>query len=136
MSASRKRLLFILLGIAILLLVLGFAAIPIVEGMDPKTKADVTILNGVPFILIFIGIIILYIDFIIFLATRLNNHIAERTYRPVERILIAGIVLGIIGMFQPFTVTLYTLGFIVLLISLLGYIIWSHIIPRLSGARG
>jgi hypothetical protein len=114
----------------------GIAAVPFVEGLDPKTRADNVILNGIPFILIFIGIIVAFIDFIIFLATRLNNNISDRVYRPIERVLIAGIVLGIIGMFQPFTVVLYTIGFIVLLVCLLGYIVWSHIIPRLTEAGG
>jgi len=136
MNARRKRLLLILLGAAILLWVLGIAAIPVVNNLDEETKTNNVILNGLPFILIFIGIIVAFIDFIILLATRLNNNISEKIYRPIERILMAGIVLGIIGMFQPFTVILYTYGFILLLISLLGYIVWSHIIPRLAGTKG
>lgn len=132
MSAGRKKLLFILLGVAVLLWIAGVALMPVVEGIDPKTKADNVILNGIPFILIFIGIIVAFIDFIILLATRLNNNISEETYRPVERALIAGIVLGVIGMFQPFTVVLYTWGFLLLLVSLLGYIVWSHIVPRIA----
>jgi hypothetical protein len=130
MSARRKRLLLILLAVAVLLWVAGIAAIPLVEQLDPQTRADNVILNGIPFILIFIGIIIAFIDFIIFLATRLNNNISVKVYRPVELVLIAGIILGIVGMFQPFTVVLYTIGFIGLLVCLLGYIVWSHIVPR------
>jgi hypothetical protein len=132
MSSNRKKLLLILLGVAILLWVLGILAAPFVETLDPQTRADNVILSGIPFILIFIGIIVAFIDFIIFLATRLNHNISERVYRPVERVFIAGIVLGIVGMFQPFTVVLYTLGFIVLLVCLLGYIAWSHIVPRIQ----
>lgn len=136
MSAGRKRLLFILLGLAVVLWIAAIVLSPIVEGLDAKTRADNTILSGIPFILTVIGIIIAFIDFIIFMATRLNNNISENVYRPVERIFMAGIVLGILGMFQPFTVVLYTYGFIVLLISTFGYIFWSHIIPRIAGARG
>jgi hypothetical protein len=132
MSAKRKQLILILLGIAVLLWVVGIAMIPIVDGVDAQTKADNTILSGIPFILIFIGINVAFIDFTIFMATRWNNKLPDTIYRPVERILIIGIVSGIIGMFQPFTVTLYTFGFIVLLISTIGYIFWSHIIPRLT----
>ena len=120
-----------MLGIAILLWVLGVALIPVVAGIDPKTKADNVILNGIPFILIFIGVIIAFIDSIIFAATKWSNKISARTFSIVERILIGGIVLGGIGMFQPFIFAWYTIGFVVLLISLLGYIFWSHIIPRL-----
>ena len=39
-------------------------------------------------------------------------------------------MLGVIGMFQPFVMLFYTLGFIVLFVSLLSYIAWSHIVPR------
>jgi hypothetical protein len=131
MNASRKRLLIILLAVAIALWIAGVVAGPIVDGLDAKTKADNTILRGIPFILNFIGIIVAFVDFIIFMATRLNNNISESIYRPIERALIAGIVLGVIGMFQPFTVVLYTIGFIVLLVSTIGYIFWSHIIPRM-----
>ena len=131
MSSGRKKLLLILLGVAVVLWVLGVVLMPVVDGIDPKTRADNVILNGIPVILIVIGIIIAYIDFIIFLATRLNNRISEKTYVPIERVLIGGIVLGVIGMFQPFVMWLYTLGFIVLLLSLIGYIAWSHIVPRI-----
>jgi hypothetical protein len=130
MTSSRKRLLIILLAIAILLWVASFVVTPLVDALDAETKADNTILNGIPFILTFIGIIIAFIDFIILMATLLNNNIPEQVYRPVERLLIGGIVLGVVGMFQPFAVVLYTIGFIVLLISTIGYIFWSHIIPR------
>lgn len=132
MSAGRKKLLLILLGVAVVLWVIGAALIPVIESVDAKTKADNVILNGVPFILIFIGIIVAFIDFIILMATRLNNKISEKTYSPIEKVLIGGIVLGVVGMFQPFTVVLYTLGFIVLLISTLSYIAWSHVVPRIE----
>lgn len=136
MSAGRKKLLLILLGVAIVLWILGIVLMPVIDGLDAKTKADNVILNGVPIILIIIGIIIAYIDFIIMLATRLNHKISEKTYAPVERLIIAGILLGIIGMFQPFTMTLYTLGFVLLLVSLIAYMVWSHIVPRITAERG
>ena len=50
-------------------------------------------------------------------------------------LLIGGIVVGIVGMFQPFVQVFYTLGFVVLLISLLCFIAWSHIIPRAEQQR-
>ena len=132
MSPKRKQLILILLGIAILLWVVGIATIPVVASLDEPTRAENTILSGIPFILIFIGVIVAFIDFTIFMATRWNNKLPDTVYRPIERIFIAGIIFGIIGMFQPFTVTLYTFGFILLLISTIGYIFWSHIIPRLT----
>lgn len=136
MNPKRIRLLVILLAIAVLLWIAAAVIAPYVEGLDAATKADNTIVNGIPFILTFIGIIITFITFVIFMATLLNNKISEQVYRPVERLLIAGIVLGVVGMFQPFTVVLYTIGFLVLLVSTFGYIFWSHIIPRINSARG
>lgn len=134
MSSGRKTLLFILLGIAILLWVVGIAAIPVVEGLDAKTKTDNIILNGIPFILIFIGIIIAFIDFTILMATLWNNKISEDLHRPIERALIIGIIVGIVGLFQPIAFLLYTVSFIILFFSTLGFIFWSHIIPR-AGAN-
>jgi hypothetical protein len=135
MSAGRKKLLFILLAIAVVLWVAGIAAIPIVEGLDPKTKTDNIILNGIPFILIFIGIIIAFIDFTILMATLWNNKISEDVHRPIERALIIGIVVGIVGLFQPIAFLVYTAGFPILFLSTIGFIFWSHIVPRAS-ARG
>ena len=43
--------------------------------------------------------------------------------------LIAGIVLGIIGMFQPWFFPAFRYGFYLLLASTIGYIAWSHISP-------
>jgi len=131
MSKGRKRLLIGMLSVAIGFIVLGVIDTQIILATTTQQeRADNPLVGGVPFLLIFIGILLSYIDFIIWLATRLNNKISEKVVRPIERILIAGIVLGVIGMFQPFTVTLYTLGFIVLFVSLLSYIAWSHVVPR------
>jgi hypothetical protein len=131
MSKGRKRLLIGMLIVAIGFIVLGVIDTQIIQATTTQQeRADNPLVGGVPFLLIFIGILLSYIDFIIWLATKLNNKISEKVFRPIERILIAGIVLGVIGMFQPFTVTLYTLGFIVLFVSLLSYIAWSHVVPR------
>ena len=44
--------------------------------------------------------------------------------------LIGGILLGILGMFQPWVFGLYKTGFFVLLFSTLGFILWSHVVPK------
>jgi hypothetical protein len=131
MTRGRKRLLLGMLLVAIGFIVAGIIDTQIVAAtLTPQDLADNPLVGGIPFLLIFIGILLLYIDFIIFLATRLNNRISEKVFRPIERLLIAGIVLGVVGMFQPFVMTFYTLGFVVLFVSLLSYIAWSHIVPR------
>jgi hypothetical protein len=134
MSKGRKRLLIGMLIVAIGFIVLGVIDTQIIMATTtPQQRADNPLVGGIPFLLIFIGILLSYIDLIIFMATKLNNRISENVFRPIERLLIAGIVLGVIGMFQPFALIFYTLGFVVLFISLLSYIAWSHIVPR--GAR-
>ncbi len=40
-------------------------------------------------------------------ASVLNDNISPRIYRVIETVLIAGIVLGIFGMFQPWLIILY-----------------------------
>jgi hypothetical protein len=135
MSRGRIRLLIVLLAVAIALWIAGVVITPIVQSQPEQVKADNAILTGIPFILIFVGIIIAFIDLIILLATQLNHRVAENVYRPIERLLIAGIVAGVVGMFQPFTPVLYTWGFIVLLVSTIGYIAWSHIVPRTAAVR-
>ena len=60
----------------------------------------------------------------------LDNNISQRTHRIIEQILIVGIVLGVVGMFQPWFLQGYKYGFILLLVSTLCFILWSHITPK------
>jgi hypothetical protein len=55
---------------------------------------------------------------------------SKKTYSLVERVLIALILLGIVGMFQPIAIALYRYGFLLLLFSTLGFIIFSHMSPK------
>jgi hypothetical protein len=57
---------------------------------------------------------------------------SRRTYSRVERVIIALMLLGIVGMFQPFAIALYRYGFLLLLFSTIGFIIISHIVPKAS----
>jgi hypothetical protein len=131
MKSSRKRLLLSMLSVAILLVLIGVIAQPLVQANTTvQQRTDNAILNGIGFILIFIGIIFAFVDLIILLATFLNRNVPERVYSPILNILIAGIVLGVIGMFQPFLFVLYQIGFVMLFVSLIGFMIWSHIVPK------
>lgn len=113
------------------LLIAGLAAGPLINSLaTPQQLADNVLLNAVPFILVFVSILLTFIALIRVTASVLNHNIPERVYRPVERTLIAGIVLGVIGMFQPWALIFYQVGFMVLLFSTLGFILWSHIVPR------
>jgi hypothetical protein len=63
-------------------------------------------------------------------ASLLNDRISERIYRTIETVIIVGIVLGVFGMFQPWLMILYKIGFLVLLVSTFGFIWWSHVKPK------
>jgi hypothetical protein len=112
-------------------LVLGLLAGPLYVSRLPEEQlADNVILNAIPFILIFIAIILAFIAVIAVVASMLNNHISARAHKIIETILIVGIVLGVLGMFQPWIFQAYKYGFVLLLISTLCFILWSHVTPR------
>lgn len=68
--------------------------------------------------------------FIAFVARWLKDKVPRRLYSLIEGLIIGGIVLGILGMFQPWLLWGFRIGFNVLFFSTLVYIVWSHITPR------
>ena len=68
--------------------------------------------------------------FIGFVARRLKDKVPRRLYSLIEGLIIGGIVLGILGMFQPWVLWGFRIGFNVLFFSTLAYIVWSHVTPR------
>jgi H+/Cl- antiporter ClcA len=120
----------------VVLIVLGVVAMQVIPRLaTPEQLAKNVLLSAIPFILIFAAIIILYISFIWALATALKEVISPRTYNIVMKIIIAGILLGIVGMFQPWAMVFYTYGFVLLLFSTLTYIVWSHITPKVEDVQ-
>ena len=131
MAKSRLRLPVGLFIAIIVTLVLGLAAGPVIKTLSTEEqRATNVLLSAIPFLLIFVAILLAFISLIRMSASVLNDNISPRVYRTIERILIAGIVLGIFGMFQPWLIILYKIGFLVLLVSTLGFIWWSHIKPK------
>ncbi|OGO63752.1 MAG: hypothetical protein A2Z45_06810 [Chloroflexi bacterium RBG_19FT_COMBO_55_16] len=122
----------IALPIAIIIfLVLGLIAGPFIRSRATEEQlADNVLLSALPFILIVVAIILAFITLIAIIARLLSNNISPRIFSIVERILIAGIVLGVLGMFQPWVFLAYKYGFLLLLFSTLSFIVWSHIVPR------
>lgn len=115
------------------LLVLGIVAIPLVQDFFSEDQLSRNaILSGIPFILIFAAIIIFFMSFVWFVSNKLNFRISARTYDLVEKIIIGGIILGIIFMFQPWVFVLFRYGFYLLLIATLAFLVWSHIAPEES----
>ncbi len=116
---------------AVILLILGLIAWQIMPNIVTEEQmARNVILAAIPFILIFASIIIAFMSLVWFAASKLNDNISEKTYRPIEYILIGGIVLGILLMFQPWVFELFRVGFFLLLVSTIFYILWSHVRPK------
>jgi hypothetical protein len=115
----------------VVMLVLGLAAEPFIKANATEQQlAQNVLLSAIPFILVFISILLTFIMLIVVVARRLNGNISRRYYRPVEMTIIGGIALGIFGMFQPWVFAFFKLGFLLLLISTLSFILWSHITPK------
>lgn len=134
MNLSRLRVPIGLPVSIVVLLVLGLAAGPFINARTTEEQlAQNVLLSAIPFILIFVAIILAYITLIVLAARLLDGNVARDRHRRIELALIAGIALGMIGMFQPWVFILYRLGFLLLLVCTLGYILWSHVTP--AGAR-
>lgn len=115
----------------VVLLALGFLSGPLIRSnFTEEERAANVFLDAIPFILIFVAIVLVFVTLISLVASALNNRISIRTYRRVERVVIAGIVLGVVAMFQPWWFLAYKYGFSVLLVATLAFILWSHIQPR------
>jgi hypothetical protein len=113
------------------MLILGAAAGPVLRLVVSEQQfATNVLLSAIPFVFTFVAIILSFISLTWLIASLLNNNIPERIYRPIEYIIIGGIVLGVMGMFQPWFFLGYRYGFLLLLVSTLGFILWSHVVPR------
>lgn len=121
---------FVLLIASILLAVFGFLyGRFILPTIPEQTQIDNVIMIAVPFICYFVAILLVYI-FVINLSSQiLSYRVSARVYKPVNFVIIAGIIGGILMMLQPFTIVLFRISFMVVLVSLLLFMIWSHITP-------
>ncbi len=117
--------------IAVVLIVLGLVAGPVIRALfTPQQMTRNIFLNAAPFILVFVGILLLFITLIVIVGRRYSDRVDPRRYQIIERLLIGGILLGILGMFQPWFFILYRIGFILLLFSIFSFMVWSHVRPR------
>lgn len=116
---------------AVIFFVLGFAAQPIIQSLATEEQLDDNVLlSAIPFVLVFVGIILTYMTIIWLVASALNHNVSARVYRVIEMVIIGGIVLGALGMFQPWTMSFFKSGFLLLLLSTLSFILWSHVTPK------
>ena len=131
MQKRRPRVPIALPVIAFVLLILGILATPYIKShYTVEELGKNVLLNAIPFVLIFAAILLGYITLIVLMVSYLSDNISARSFRIVESILIAGIVIGVVGMFQPWFFFAYTYGFLLLLISIFSFIGWSHIVPK------
>jgi hypothetical protein len=122
---------FVLLIISALLVVFGvvynrFILVTIPE----QQQIDNVILTAVTFISIFVAILLVYIFLINLGSQILSDRVPLKIYKPVNLVLIAGILLSVLMMMQPFSIFLYRISFPILLVSLFGFMFWSHVRPR------
>jgi hypothetical protein len=116
---------------------LSFATRPLIAALIPPEQASSDVLViAIPFLFIFVPIILCYMSVIVFVGKLLQNRVPEKVYRAIEYVFIAGIGLGIFGMFQPWVFALFKIGFLVLLASVLGFIMWSHVVMKRTRRHG
>ena len=131
MPANRIRPPRGLLIAAALLVLFALVAGPIGQALvPPEQQAKAILVLALPFISIFVAILLVFIYGIFVLAARFNGIIPPKVYQPIEAVIIAGIVLGVIGMFQGVTIFGYQFGFLLLLFSTLAFTAWSHVVPK------
>jgi hypothetical protein len=117
-----------LLVSAAAVLILSPIARPVIESLATKEQISQNVLlTAIPFVLFFVSLVLVYMALIVFAGKLLSNRIPEGVYRSIEYVLIAGIALGVLGMFQPWLFGLFKISFFVLLLSTLSFILWSHI---------
>ena len=110
---KRFRPPFRLLAVALFLLIIGFVALPITSKPPAKVTATTVLITGIPFLFVFVAILLTYIAVIVTFSRYYSGHLSEKRFNPVFYTCMGGIVLGVILMFQPFFLKLYTIGFLV-----------------------
>jgi hypothetical protein len=122
MAGKRVRPLITGAGLVIFFLVLR-VVLPLLLSPEAGQTAS--------FLTVFLAILMAFIFFgVVFASRELSGKVSQRIYNIIEKLIIAGILLGVVGMFQPWAHVLYRIGFHLLLVSTLAFIVWSHIAPR------
>ncbi len=94
-----------------------------------EAKQQEVLIKAIPFVAIFVSIVLAFICLIVIIAVRFKGRVPQRAYRPIEMLIIAGILIGIVGLFQGWKLFAYEYGFLLLLFSVLAFMIWSHLTP-------
>lgn len=124
------------LGVVIVVMIAFGLLFPVIT----QNIADESIRNGVlfqaiPFVAYFIAVLLAFILLIVLAAVRFNGKLPPRAYRPIETVIIIGILGGVASLFQPFHFVGYKYGFVMLLGATLAFILWSHVVPASARAE-
>ncbi|MBN2304287.1 MAG: hypothetical protein JXQ72_07420 [Anaerolineae bacterium] len=111
-----------------ILLAFGWGFSQYAETLSDERQNDVLI-KAIPFVAVFVSVILGFVCLIVVVAVALEGKVPQRSYRPIEGIIIAGILLGVVGLFQGWKLFAYEVGFLLLLGSLMAFMVWSHLTP-------
>jgi len=77
----------------------------------------------------FLAGLITFIFFILWLGRKYHRNMSRRLFSIVETSIIALLLLGVVAMFQPWSIIAYRIGFNGVLVMVFVFTAWSHIIP-------
>jgi hypothetical protein len=116
-------------GIAILLFILAALFGSVASGLVAESTRSSVLFQAIPFFMTFVGVLLIFILLIVLIALRFNGKVPRRTYQGIESVAIAGILFGTVCLFNPWSLVPYRYGFMLLLVSTLAFILWSHVVP-------
>ena len=116
------RPLIISIGFVVVLQILN-RVLPIV--LDPVAG------EAAGFMTSFASILLGAIFFLAFVAANINGKIPRKLHTVVELIIIFFLVVGVVCMFQPIAIEIYSTGFNILIFALLAFMVWGHLIPKM-----
>jgi hypothetical protein len=124
------------LGLVIVVMIAFGLLFPIItQSLVDETTRSGVLFQAIPFVAYFIAVLLAFILLIVLAAVRFNGKLPPRAYRPIETVIIIGILGGVASLFQPFHFSGYKYGFVMLLGATLSFILWSHIIPASAKAE-
>ena len=117
-------------GAAIIAAIIGAVFNSAVRPLLSERIRNEVIITAIPFISIFAAVLLLFILSVALLGVRFHMTLPARTHRAVEYTIIASILIGVVALFQSWSIAPYTFGLGLLLFSVLAFIVWSHVAPR------
>ncbi len=117
-------------GAAIISAIIGILFNVAIRPLLSERIRNEVIVTAVPFIAIFAAILLLFIMSVALLGVRFHVTVPARTHSAVEYTIIASILIGVVALFQSWSIAPYTFGLGLLLFSVLAFIVWSHVAPR------